>query len=367
MKQRIFTLTFLFALLCSIGTQAQEILIQGDNLNIGSNNTIIQNRGNVIGNYNIVNSPGTLAVGICDTIEANSKNSVVLGENNKVYGVATMAFGNNVKVHGSFSMGMGRFLKTNSGYSITLGNGIVGSGNSPNLFLENSNSCSLIIGFKSTKPTLTVGPSPNDYPDGNLIDRTGKVAIGDVPVPEIAAKLHIRSDEGEDAGVFLEPKDVENSSTFIRLRDEGHGIEVDNNGDMSITAGDNTMNLQSANITLMGKVGINIANESDTYALAVNGGILTNEVFIKKVEEWYDNVFATDYKLLSLNDLRRYIHDYGHLPEVPSESEVLAEGYNMTEMQSILLKKIEELTLYTLKQQEEIETLKQTIEELKGK
>ena len=74
-----------------------------------------------------------------------------------------------------------------------------------------------------------------------------------------------------------------------------------------------------------------------------------------------------DYKLLSLNDLKQYINEHGHLPEVPSEVEVKAEGYNMAEMQSILLKKIEELTLYTLKQQEEIEMLKQTIEELKGK
>ena len=365
MKQKRITLTMLFGLLLGIGLQAQDI-VTGSNLNIGSNNTITQNRGNIIGSYSIVNSPGALAVGMCDTIEENSKHSVVLGEHNKVYGVAAMAFGNNIKVHGSFSIGMGRFLKTNDGYSITLGNGIVGAGNLPNLFLENNHNCSLIIGFKSTKPTLTVGPSPNDYPNGNLIDRTGKVAIGDVPVPDIAAKLHIRSDEGEDAGIFMEPKDP-SSNTFIRLRDEDHRIEVDNNGDMSITAGDNTMDLQSTNITLTGKVGVNIANESDTYALAVNGGILTNEIFIKKVEEWYDNVFAKDYKLLSLNDLKRYINEHGHLPEVPSETEVKAEGYNMAEMQSILLKKIEELTLYTLKQQEEIEMLKQTIEELKGK
>ena len=379
----------LLGLSLNIGLQAQDI-VTGSNLNIGSNNTITQNRGNIIGSYSIVNSPGALAVGMCDTIEEYSKNSVALGENNKAYGIATMALGNDVKIHGSYSMGMGRLLKTNSDYSITLGNGIVGSGNTPSVYLENNNSCSLIIGFKSTKPTLTVGPSPNDYPVfGDHFDRTGKVAIGDVPVPEIAAKFHIRSDEGEDAGVFLEPKDLENSSTFIRLRDEGHGIEVDNNGDMSITAGDNTMSmqstnitmagatiglmsdntmdLQSSNITLTGKVGINTNNESDTYALAVDGGILTNEVFIKNVNEWYDNVFAKDYKLLSLNDLKRYIKEFGHLPEIPSETEVPAEGYNMAEMQSILLKKIEELTLYTLKQQEEIEMLKQTIEELKGK
>ena len=367
MKQLKYILILVVGLLTSIGLQAQSI-VTGSNLNIGSDNTLTNNLGNVIGSNNIINSPGALAVGLCDTIESYSRHSVTLGEYNKAGGIVAMAFGNNVKVTGDFSMGMGRYLKTTGDFSITLGNGIAGTGNRPNLFFENNNYYSLVVGFNSTKPTLTVGPSPNDYPNGNLIfDRTGKVAIGDVPVPEIAAKLHIRSDEGEDAGVFLEPKDLENSNTFIKMRDEGHGIEVDNNGDMSITAGDNTMDLQSANITLMGKVGINIANESDTYALAVNGGIITNEVFIKNVDEWYDNVFAKDYKLLSLSDLKRYINEFGHLPEIPSETEVLTVGYNMAEMQSILLKKIEELTLYTLKQQEEIETLKQTIEELKGK
>ena len=358
------------ALVFSFNIKAQ--VVPGSNLNIGENNTLTQTgntyHSNAIGTGNYLEGNNSLAVGENDTILYPGGASIALGSCNKIAANVSFAIGSNVKVLGLRGVGIGHLVKvTGPSGSMAIGSGMLGSYSNPNLFLENSYNKCLIIGFNSTKPTLTVGPSPNDYPNGNLIDRTGKVAIGDVPVPEIAAKLHIRSDEGEDAGVFLEPKDLENNSTFIRLRDEGHGIEVDNNGDMSITAGDNTMNLQSDNITLMGKVGINIANESDTYALAVNGGIITNEVFIKNVNEWYDNVFAKDYKLLSLSDLKHYINEFGHLPEVPSETEVLTEGYNMAEMQSILLKKIEELTLYTLKQQEEIEMLKQTIEELKGK
>jgi hypothetical protein len=360
MKQRIFTLTFLCALLCSIGTQAQETLIHGDNLNIGSNNTIIQNRGNVIGNYNIVNSPGTLAVGICDTIELNSKSSVALGESNKASGVATMAFGNNVKVHGSFSMGMGRFLKTSSGYSITLGNGIVGSGNLPNLFLENSNSCSLIIGFKSTKPTLTVGPSPNDYPTGNLIDRTGKIAIGDVPVPEIAAKLHIRSDEGEDAGIFVEPK-AQASNTFIHFRDEDHGIEVDNEGTMTIKS---KSGYADKKLLLKGQVVITTNSTNPTYSLRVKGGILTDKLNIMHPTHWPDYVFSSDYQLIPLSDLRAFVNENHHLPGVPSENDIMTEGIEIGDMQGILLKKIEEMTLYILQQQEQIDKLEQRINEL---
>ncbi len=361
MKQRIFTLTFLFTLFCSIGSQAQDVLIQGSRLDIGSENEFGPFYSGAIGTQNSAVGGHSLAIGYNNTITQYGYNSVAFGSVNNVSGSSSMAVGSDVTVLGSYSMGIGRHLKVSNGYNMVVGNGITDSGDGPNVLLENPYNHSLMVGFLSSKPTLTVGPSPNTL--GEVIDRTGKVAIGDVPVPDIAAKLHIRSDEGEDAGIFVEPKDS-SSNTFIRLRDEDHRIEVDNNGDMSITAGDNTMDLQSTNITLTGKVGVNIANESDTYALAVNGGILTNEVFIKKVEEWYDNVFAKDYKLLSLNDLKRYINEHGHLPEVPSETEVKAEGYNMAEMQSILLKKIEELTLYTLQQQELIERLEQRIEEL---
>ena len=56
-----------------------------------------------------------------------------------------------------------------------------------------------------------------------------------------------------------------------------------------------------------------------------------------------------------------------HLPDMPSEGEVIGQGYDLNEMQHILLKKIEELTLYTLQQQEEIEALRKTVEELKNK
>lgn len=372
MKQTKIIITLLLWLTSGLGVIAQNV-ITGTNLNIGENNTLSQSgttfQSNAIGINNYLEGAHSLVVGKRDTILNVSEASVALGFGNKIQGSGSLAFGNNVKVHNMRGVGIGYYVKLyDATINMAIGSGLPGSTFHSDLFLENTYDESLMIGFHSTKPTLTVGPSPNDYPNGNLtVDRTGKVAIGDVPVPEIAAKLHIRSDVGEDAGIFMEPKDLENSSAFIKMWDEGHGIEVDNNGNMSITAGDNTMDLQSTNITLTGKVGINTNNESDTYALAVDGGILTNEVFIKNVNEWYDNVFAKDYKLLSLSDLKHYINEFGHLPEVPSETEVLTEGYNMAEMQSILLKKIEELTLYTLKQQEEIEMLKQTIEELKGK
>ena len=305
-----------------------------------------------------------MAVGYGDTINELCPNSMAFGTSNKIGGNSSIAIGQDVKVMGEYSLGIGRYLKAmGQNDCMVVGNGFFSSGANPKRFLENQYSNSLMIGFKSIKPTLTVGPSPNNYPTGDTLGKTGKVAIGDVPVPDIAAKLHIRSDWGEEAGIILESKDPL-SNTFIRLKDGYHGIVVDDEGEMTIRS----MGAQDfGSLVLQGRVGINITNESDTYALAVNGGILTNEVFIKNVDEWFDHVFSKGYNLMPLNDLRRYVDENGHLPEVPSETEVIQEGYNMSEMQGILLKKIEELTLYTIKQQEEIESLKQTLKDLTGK
>ena len=363
MKHLKYILILVVGLMTSIGLQAQSI-VTGSNLNIGSDNTLTNNLGNVIGSNNIINSPGALAVGLCDTIETYSRYSVTLGEYNKAGGIVAMAFGNNVKVTGDFSMGMGRYLKTTGDFSITLGNGIAGTGNRPTLFFENNNYYSLVVGFNSTKPTLTVGPSPNDYPNGDLIyNRTGKVAIGDVPVPDIAAKLHIRSDEGEDAGIFVEPKDS-SSNTFIRLRDEDHRIEVDNAGIMRIKSKNGNAD---SKLLLYGRVGINIANDhfmNSSYSLCVRGGILTDKINIKNVHHWPDYVFSSDYFLMPLSDLKFFITENHHLPEVPSENDIMAEGIEIGDMQGILLKKVEEMTLYILQLQEQIDKLEQRINEL---
>ena len=101
--------------------------------------------------------------------------------------------------------------------------------------------------------------------------------------------------------------------------------------------------------------------------LAVAGGILTSEVLVKEVSEWHDYVFDDDYQLKPIADLEAYINDKGHLPDMPSEKEVLNEGYALVEMDGLLLKKIEELTLYTIGLHKLIESQQKIIECLQSK
>lgn len=63
---------------------------------------------------------------------------------------------------------------------------------------------------------------------------------------------------------------------------------------------------------------------------------------------WPDFVFKADYPLMRLSDLEEFIRKHGHLPEVPSAETVLQDGADLGEMDAVLLKKVEELTLYIL-------------------
>jgi hypothetical protein len=81
---------------------------------------------------------------------------------------------------------------------------------------------------------------------------------------------------------------------------------------------------------------------------------------------WYDHVFAPEYQLTPLKDVEQFVKTHRHLPDIPSEKEVLANGLNLADMDALLLKKVEELTLYTIDQQKQIEELKGLIESLQN-
>lgn len=98
---------------------------------------------------------------------------------------------------------------------------------------------------------------------------------------------------------------------------------------------------------IIGNVGIGTKNLQN-YKLAVEGTIGARKIKVTQETTWADYVFASDYKLLPLQDLETYIKQHQHLPDVPSATEVATNGIDIGDMQTILLKKIEELTLYMI-------------------
>ena len=78
---------------------------------------------------------------------------------------------------------------------------------------------------------------------------------------------------------------------------------------------------------------------------------------------WPDYVFAEGYKLRSLEETKAYIDTHKHLPEVPSAQEIEENGVALGEMNMLLLKKIEELTLHQIQLMNELNNQKQVIKQ----
>jgi hypothetical protein len=101
------------------------------------------------------------------------------------------------------------------------------------------------------------------------------------------------------------------------------------------------------------------------YRLMVRGGILAEEVRIRLQADWADYVFSPDYTLLPLKNVEQYISKNGHLPNMPSATDVKDQGIEIGNIVKLQQEKIEELTLYLIRQEKEIDTLKQQNEQLK--
>ncbi len=106
-----------------------------------------------------------------------------------------------------------------------------------------------------------------------------------------------------------------------------------------------------------GSVGIGTTSPDNGYLLDVRGAAHFCKVVVKS-PGWCDFVFDNNYRLMPLNELKSYLEANKHLPGIPSEKEVQENDIDLAKMNKLLLQKVEELTLYILQQQEEIEKLK---------
>jgi hypothetical protein len=104
-------------------------------------------------------------------------------------------------------------------------------------------------------------------------------------------------------------------------------------------------------LTLTGNVGIGISSPQEK--LAVNGTVHAREVKVD-TDSWPDYVFNKSYKLSSLEEVKAYIDRNHHLPEIPSEQEITENGLELGEMNKLLMKKIEELTLYIIEKDDQL-------------
>lgn len=94
--------------------------------------------------------------------------------------------------------------------------------------------------------------------------------------------------------------------------------------------------------------------------LSVDGNIIARKIKVLQ-NTWCDYVFDASYKLPSLLSVESFIKQNKHLPDIPSAKEVEVNGISIGDNQALLLKKIEELTLYMIELKKENNMLDQKL------
>jgi hypothetical protein len=105
-----------------------------------------------------------------------------------------------------------------------------------------------------------------------------------------------------------------------------------------------------------GNIGIGLRYPSTL--LAVNGTITARRAFVKE-DNWPDYVFQPSFSLMPLPEVKKYVMQFAHLPNVPGALTIEQHGLDIGAMQKILLKKIEEIALYLIESEKENTTLQQ--------
>jgi len=144
----------------------------------------------------------------------------------------------------------------------------------------------------------------------------------------------------------------------LEIRTTGNAASIVNREASTLAFGTN--NTSRMSISSAGTVSIGTVTEPAGYKLYVETGILTEKVKValKSGSNWSDYVFADDYKLMPLQEVETYVTENKHLPNVPSADEVVKNGIDVATMDAKLLEKIEELTLYVIQLQKEVDALK---------
>jgi len=253
--------------------------------------------------------------------------------------------------------------------------------------------------------TLKVTSLQSDESSMIIADRYGNLGVAPIPVGDqmgshiatrnlqMSGKFITNDDAGStNEGIFIGPSGnvgvktnniqpmddftvyAPNTKTeaYMRIRSEGTNPAVvwATGGSKSIGFGvidgkgylfEDGLNTKV--ITIQGgRVGIGIPdgmNIPTSHKLYVTGGISAEEVKVKLKENWSDYVFEPHYKLLTLPELESFIITNRHLPEIPPAAEVEKNGINLGEMNALLLKKIEELTLYIIEQEKRIKAIEE--------
>lgn len=309
---------------------------------------------NTSGNYNIAigrESGNANKTGSNNIFLGYRAGNLVTGDNNTIIGaniLGTPSMSNHVII----GDGAGRariFVNQKGAVGIGTTNphfGLqVGGGTNENSTTESL--ASIGIGTNTVPGRLILAHAPFDYSYCNQAKKGDAVISGSTTGSLIIASEHAGGSTPGNAGQGIK---------FVTQDTEPHSqvrMIIDKTGKVLIGS-------ETAPATA------GFGADVSAYKLFVTGGILTEEVRVslKKDWNWADYVFNKNYQLKPLSEVEEFININGHLPNVPSAKEVKEKGLELGTMATIQQEKIEELTLYAIQQQKEIDELKALVKTL---
>ncbi len=383
MRKTTIKIAAAFAL-TALGNQAVEAQSYGADIN-QNDGVIIRANNDSSNHYEFIR----FQIGGSTTVAEMNHNSFIF--NGRAGGV------NPVGAHVGFRSNRGIDIYSNADHNNASGENIrfrVGTPSGSYTVAEVDKDGLRIVRLKARNTTLPIRVGSTDVADfsssriafrKNLILNTSsnnRIGIGTLS-PETSIHLttgNVRIDGGgsfQSHGPVLLRPDVDNTSDDViafmnssnqesaRIHDgrlrlntiNGVGSEIHSTGglvlrpDIENNGGDDFVSFRNTN------------GQEKT---RIQDGTITTDRVVLNVGSFPDYVFAKDYSLMPLNEVADYIKENKHLPNMPSEAEVVANGMSLGQINTVLVEKVEELTLHTINQEDKINTLMKELELLKS-
>lgn len=188
---------------------------------------------------------------------------------------------------------------------------------------------------------------------------TGNVGIGTGTNPP-TAKLHVYGGRIAQDGAIAN----DNNASFTNSDVTGYGLY--SKGGLNSHYAFHFFNQAGTSILYgNGDGNVGIGTAIPDAKLAVKGTIHAQEVKVDLSVPGPDYVFEKGYKLPTLEEVKAFIDKNKHLPEIPSAKEMENNGVNVSEMNVLLLKKVEELTLYNIQMNDALKKMQAEIDQMK--